>query len=170
MPINGETAFETWPLGQTPTKIEINNASANKVFVSSKLYMPGVWQMPQWGIEDGEDPLSAAVRELQQETGVVSTEFIAEAPRWLTYDFPPSVKAKVNRLSQGEWHGHAQKWFLMRLITDDSEIKITSDEVDPEWKWASPEEVVDQAVDHKREMYVEVMRTFAPFYNANKTL
>lgn len=126
--------------------------------------------MPQWGIEDGEDPLSAATRELQQETGVVSTELIAEAPQWLTYDFPPSVKAKVNRLSKGEWHGHAQKWYLMRLIADDREIRIVSGEVDPEWKWASPEEVIDQAVDHKRQMYEEVMRSFTPFFSTTRTI
>ncbi|XP_019242377.1 PREDICTED: nudix hydrolase 25 isoform X2 [Nicotiana attenuata] len=62
------------------------------------------------GIEDGEDPRSAAIRELREETGVISAEIIAEVPQWLTYDFPPAVKAKVSRLWGGEWHGQAQKW------------------------------------------------------------
>ncbi|PIA63703.1 hypothetical protein AQUCO_00201213v1 [Aquilegia coerulea] len=157
--------MEGVPTGYRPNVGVCLVNSQNQIFVASKLYMPGVWQMPQWAIEDGEEPLSAAIKELQEETGVVSTELITEAPRWLTYEFPPSVKAKVNRLSRGEWHGHAQKWFLMRMISDDSEVKIASSEVDPEWKWASPEEVVDQAVDHKRGMYEEVIRTFMPFFN-----
>ncbi|KAF5195071.1 Rna pyrophosphohydrolase [Thalictrum thalictroides] len=162
--------MEGVPTGYRPNVGVCLVNSKNQIFVASKLYMPGVWQMPQWAIEEGEEPLSAATRELQEETGVVSTEVIAEAPHWLTYDFPPSVKAKVNRLSKGEWHGHAQKWFLIRMISDDSEIKIASSEVDPEWKWASPKEVVDQAVDHKREMYEEVMRTFMPLFNATKRM
>ncbi|KAK7293887.1 hypothetical protein RJT34_16764 [Clitoria ternatea] len=64
------------------------------------------------GIEDGEEPKSAAIRELQEETRIVSAEIIAEVQKWLTYDFPPAVKAKVNRLWGGEWHGQTQKWSL----------------------------------------------------------
>ncbi|CAA2999459.1 nudix hydrolase 25-like [Olea europaea subsp. europaea] len=120
----------------------------------------------QGGIEDGEDPRSAAIRELREETGVVSAEIIAEVPNWLSYDFPPAVKAKVNRLWGGEWHGQAQKWFLMRLTKDEREINLANVETDPEfseWKWATPEEVTEQAVDYKRPTYEEVMRTFRPY-------
>ncbi|KZV57883.1 Nudix hydrolase [Dorcoceras hygrometricum] len=136
----------------------------NMVFVASRLNVPGAWQMPQGGIEEGEDPKSAAIRELKEETGIVSAEIIAEVPEWLTYDFPPAVKAKVNRLWGGEWHGQGQKWFLMRFGGDESEINLTG-ETDPEfseWKWALPEEVVEQAVDYKRPTYEEVMKTFQP--------
>nr|TKR63713.1 nudix hydrolase 25-like [Populus alba] len=144
--------------------------SDNLVFVASRLNVPGAWQMPQGGIEDGEEPKSAAIRELMEETGIVSAEIVAEVPNWLTYDFPPAVKAKVNRLWGGEWHGQAQKWFLMRLTKDESEINLASGEADPEfaeWKWASPEEVIEQAVDYKRPTYEEVMRTFRPYLNEN---
>ncbi|XP_039015102.1 nudix hydrolase 25-like [Hibiscus syriacus] len=144
--------------------------SDNQVFVASRLNVPGAWQMPQGGIEDGEEPRSAAIRELREETGVGSAEIIAEVPNWLTYDFPPAVKAKVNRLWGGEWHGQAQKWFLMRLTKDESEINLATGEADPEfaeWKWTTPEEVVEQAVDYKRPTYEEVMKNFGPYLRDN---
>ncbi|KAK6157599.1 hypothetical protein DH2020_011847 [Rehmannia glutinosa] len=143
----------------------------NMVFVASKLNVPGAWQMPQGGIEEGEEPQSAAIRELREETGVVTAEIIDEVPGWLTYDFPPAVKAKVNRLWRGEWHGQAQKWFLMRLTTDESEINLANGEIDQEfseWKWATPEEVIEQAVDYKRPTYEEVMKAFRPHFSSGK--
>ncbi|KAK3442617.1 hypothetical protein EUGRSUZ_B02907 [Eucalyptus grandis] len=127
--------------------------SDNQVFVASRLNVPGAWQMPQGAIEDDEEPKLAAIKKLREETGVVSAEIIAEA--------------KVNRLWGGEWHGQAQKWFLMRLTKDnDSEINLANGEADTEfaeWKWASPEEVIEQAVDYKRPQYEEVMKTFEPY-------
>ncbi|WCJ33550.1 RNA pyrophosphohydrolase [Euphorbia peplus] len=143
----------------------------NLIFVASRLNVPGAWQMPQGGIEDGEEPRAAAIRTLQEDTGVKSAEIIAEVPNWLTYDFPPAVKAKVNRLWGGEWHGQAQKWFLMRMMQDDSEINMGENgELEPEfseWKWTSPEEVIEQAVEYKRPTYEEVVKAFRSHLNEN---
>ncbi|KAL4321233.1 hypothetical protein AHAS_Ahas14G0090000 [Arachis hypogaea] len=145
---------------------ELEKKYCSKIFVASRLNVPGAWQMPQGGIEDGEEPKLAAIRELREETGIASAEIIAEVPKWLTYDFPPPVKTKVNRLWGGEWHGQAQKWFLMQLRDDDIEVNLATGEADPEfaeWKWASPEE----AVDYKRPTYEEVMRTFKPYFQGS---
>ncbi|KAK4261720.1 hypothetical protein QN277_004678 [Acacia crassicarpa] len=162
--------MEDLPQGYRPNVGVCIINSDDQVFVASKLNSPGAWQMPQGGIEDGEEPISAAIRELRQETGIVSAEIISEVPRWLTYDFPPHVKAKVDRLWRGDWHGHAQKWFLMRFTKDDSEINLANGEADPEfaeWKWSSPEEVIDQATEYKRPIYEEVLRTFKPYLQGN---
>ncbi|KAK9115921.1 hypothetical protein Sjap_014868 [Stephania japonica] len=165
--------MEGLPSGYRPNVGVCLVNSHNQIFVASRLNNPGAWQMPQGGIEDGEEPMAAALRELREETGVVSAEVLTEVSRWLTYDFPPSVKAKVNRLwGGGEWHGQAQKWFLMRLTSDDSEINLARGEVDPEfseWKWANPDDVVEQVVDYKREIYEEVMRTFVPYLSGKET-
>ncbi|KAI4369038.1 hypothetical protein MLD38_017530 [Melastoma candidum] len=141
--------------------------SDHQVFLVSRLNVPGAWQMPQGAIEDGEQPREAAISKLREETGIVSAEIINEVPNWLTYDFPPSVKAKVNRLWGGEWHGQAQKWFLMRMTReDDGEIKLAEGGADTEfaeWKWADPDEVIEQAVDYKRPAYEEVLNTFRAY-------
>ncbi|KAG9459196.1 hypothetical protein H6P81_003704 [Aristolochia fimbriata] len=159
-------AMEGLPAGYRPNVGVCLVNSQNQVFVASRLNVPGAWQMPQGSIDEGEEPLTAALRELREETGIVSAEILAEVPHWLTYDFPPPVKAKVNRLWGGIWNGQAQKWFLMKFTNDDTEINLSSAGVESEfseWKWTSPEEVIEQAVDYKRPAYEEVIKTFKPY-------
>ncbi|KAK7849399.1 nudix hydrolase 25 [Quercus suber] len=151
------------------------------VFVASRLNVPGAWQMPQlnlngYGIFNLRGVLKMVKNPNQQPLENYEKKLELCLPKlWLrfklvTYDFPPAVKAKVNRLWGGEWHGQAQKWFLMRLTKDESEINLANGEAEPEfaeWKWAGPEEVVEQAVDYKRPTYEEVIRTFEPYLSGN---
>ncbi len=123
------------------------------------------WQMPQGGIDKGEDEHRAALRELFEETGVSSVETIAESTRWYTYDFP----ANVNFVSEKKkkFAGQTQKWFLFQFTGDESEIQI--DRPDAEfnaWKWVPAEQVVDLIVDFKRDVYRQVVDEFMPFIDA----
>lgn len=122
-----------------------------------------IWQMPQGGIDRGEEPLMAAFRELHEETGVTSAEVIGEIPGWLSYDLPPSL---LGIALKGRYRGQRQRWFAMRFTGEDSEIDIRprrglKAEFDA-WRWAAMEEVPHDIVSFKRAIYDEVVRTFGP--------
>ncbi|KAM7265730.1 hypothetical protein ACFE04_003413 [Oxalis oulophora] len=140
--------------------------SSKKIFAASRLYIPDSWQMPQGGIDGDEDPKSAALRELKEETGVCSAEVIAEMPHWLTYDFPPKVREKLNRKWGSDWKGQAQKWYLLKFNGNEEEINLLGDGTEkPEfgaWSWMSPEQVLEHAVDFKKSVYKEVLEAFSP--------
>ncbi|KAI3911656.1 hypothetical protein MKW92_014763 [Papaver armeniacum] len=128
--------------------------SSNEVFSASRLDIPSAWQMPQGGIDEGEDPKAAAVRELSEETGVKSVEVIAEVPYWLTYDFPPPVREKLNKRWGTDYKGQAQKWFLLKLIGKDEEINLLGDGTEkPEF---------ENGLEFKKPVYEEVLKAFAP--------
>ncbi|XP_004288559.1 PREDICTED: nudix hydrolase 26, chloroplastic-like [Fragaria vesca subsp. vesca] len=141
---------------------------SKKIFAASRLDIPDSWQMPQGGIDEGEDPRTAAIRELREETGVQSAEILAETPHWLTYDFPPEARAKLQKLWGSDWKGQAQKWFLFKFTGKDEEVNLLGDgSGKPEfgkWSWISPEQVVDLAVDFKKPVYKKVFAVFAPYF------
>lgn len=123
------------------------------------------WQMPQGGIDPGEQPLQAAYRELREETNVVSASLLAEAPDWLSYDLPLEIGRESWR---GKYRGQVQKWFAFRFEGEESEIDIANPagthkaEFDA-WRWARLEETPDLIIPFKREVYREVARLFASF-------
>jgi putative (di)nucleoside polyphosphate hydrolase len=123
----------------------------------------GWWQMPQGGIDEGEAPAEAAMRELAEETGMRSGTIIAESTRWRPYDLPPSLMGKV---WGGRYRGQTQKWFVIRFTGDDGEIDIQPTDHDPEfddWRWAPIDDVLAAIVPFKRDVYAEVIEEFRPF-------
>ncbi|MTI43790.1 putative (di)nucleoside polyphosphate hydrolase [Roseibium hamelinense] len=121
------------------------------------------WQMPQGGIDKGEDPAKAALRELYEETSIKSVSVLAEAPGWLAYDYPPDV---VRKSRKGKYRGQAQKWFACRFAGSENEINIVSppDGHDAEfgaWRWEKAENLPSLIVPFKRPVYQSVVAAFS---------
>lgn len=118
------------------------------------------WQMPQGGIDDGEELAGAAVRELTEETGVTSAHIIEEAKDWFYYDLPPHL---VGVSWKGRYRGQKQRWFAMQFTGDESEVDISGIGHKPEfdaWRWADMEELPELIVSFKRDVYDQVVKAF----------
>jgi putative (di)nucleoside polyphosphate hydrolase len=143
-----------------------------KVFIARRIFTPGPdtseveqpWQMPQGGIDPGEDPLAAAHRELFEETSVRTVSLLDEIPDWIHYDLPDEV---LGIALKGKYRGQRQKWFAFSLDGDDSEIDLDapgSGALDPEfdaWRWEDFARVHDIIVPFKRPAYLRVQKAFA---------
>jgi putative (di)nucleoside polyphosphate hydrolase len=120
------------------------------------------WQMPQGGLDRGEDPREAALRELAEETSVTSVAFLAEAPDWLSYDLPGDVITKAWR---GRYRGQTQRWFAFRFTGEDSEINVLAPKGGHRaefsaWRWERMERLPELIIPFKRGVYEGVVRAF----------
>ncbi|MCA0203781.1 RNA pyrophosphohydrolase [Pararhodobacter sp.] len=118
------------------------------------------WQMPQGGIDEGEDPRAAALRELQEETGVppALVQVLAETPDWLAYDLPPEL---LGKMWKGRYRGQKQKWYLLRFLGRDDQIDLEQEHPEfSEWRWVTAEEMIEAIVPFKREIYRQVVAAF----------
>lgn len=133
-----------------------------KVFVAQRLDSTlEAWQMPQGGLDRGEDAQEGALRELEEETGISrdKVEIVARCPIELTYDLPDDL---VGKMWGGKWRGQRQTWFLMRFLGEDEDVDLET--ADPEfraWKWAEPAELPALIVPFKKAMYAKLLEAFA---------
>ena len=129
-------------------------------WVGRRLDTPDAWQMPQGGIDAGETPEDAALRELEEEIGTAKAEILYATPGWLTYDLPPEL---ATRIWKGKWRGQAQRWFALRFTGSDSDIDIQTKH--PEfgaWRWVPRADLPRLIVAFKRPVYEAVVEIFEP--------
>jgi len=138
---------------------------AGLVFVARRIdTLVEAWQMPQGGIDEGEDPRVAALRELEEEIGTTKAEIMAESRDWLSYDLPEHL---VPQLWGGKYRGQKQKWFALRFLGEDSDINIETKHPEfSQWKWVTPAEVPELIVPFKRELYQAVVGEFSSLFSS----
>ena len=124
----------------------------NKIFVGKRIDNPGdSWQMPQGGVDENEDFLKAAKRELEEETNIRTVTVIKELKEWLTYDLPENL---LGKLWKGKYRGQKQKWFIMKFLGKNNEINVkTKNPEFLDWKWVEPSELPKIAVHFKINVY-----------------
>ena len=142
--------FKKLPLRKGVGVVLLN--SENKVFVAKRIDNPkNFWQMPQGGVDNNEDFLSAALRELKEETSINNVKLIKELDGMTTYELPDNL---LGIIWKGKYRGQKQKWFLMRFIGNDNEINLKTKHPEfLEWQWIEIDEITNFVVDFKFEIY-----------------
>jgi len=157
-----EEKFKRLPLRSGVGIILLNKE--NKVFVAKRIDNPkNFWQMPQGGVDDGEDYLSAAFRELEEETSVKNVKLIKEIEGTTSYELPDNL---LGIIWKGKYKGQKQKWFLMRYIGKDEDININTKKPEfLEWKWIDISRITEVVVDFKLEVYKELQEKIKKIIN-----
>ena len=129
----------------------------NKIFVAQRIdNQKNFWQMPQGGVDEGENYLTAAYRELEEETSIKNVDLIKELDGLISYELPKNL---LGVIWKGKYRGQEQKWFVMRFLGQDSEINIkTTNPEFCEWKWIDLEKITDLVVDFKLHVYEDVKK------------
>jgi len=157
-----EEKFKRLPLRSGVGIVLLNKE--NKVFVAKRIDNPkNFWQMPQGGVDDGEDHLSAAFRELEEETSVKNVKLIKEIEGTTSYELPDNL---LGIIWKGKYKGQKQKWFLMRYIGKDEDININTKKPEfMEWKWIDISRITEVVVDFKLEVYKELQEKIKKIIN-----
>jgi len=136
----------------------------NRVFVAKRIdNQENFWQMPQGGVDSGEDYLAAAYRELEEETSIKDVDLVMELDGLISYDLPKSL---LGIIWKGKYRGQEQKWFVMRFLGQDSDINIkTKNPEFCEWKWIDLENITDLVVDFKLHVYEDVKKKVKEIIN-----
>ncbi len=154
--------FKNLPLRNGVGIVVLNKE--NKVFVAKRIDNPkNFWQMPQGGVDEGEDLLSAAYRELEEETSMKKVELIQEIEGILTYELPDHL---LGIIWKGKYKGQKQKWFLMKYLGDNDEINIKTKKPEfLEWKWVELDRITEAVVDFKLNVYKELQKKIKKIIN-----
>ena len=136
----------------------------NKVFVAKRIDNPkNFWQMPQGGVDEGEDLLNAAYRELKEETSIFNVKLIKEIEDWTQYDLPSKL---IGIIWKGRYKGQKQKWFIFKFLGKDTEINIkTKNPEFLDWKWIEIGKITEIVVDFKKEVYQKVEKEIKKIIN-----
>ena len=154
--------FSELPLRSGVGIVVLNKS--NKVFVAQRIDNPkNFWQMPQGGVDDGEDFLKAAYRELYEETSIKNVELIKKLDGTITYELPDRL---LGIIWKGKYRGQKQKWFLMRFLGEDKEINIkTKNPEFLDWKWIDIDQITEVVVDFKLHVYKELKEKIKKIIN-----
>tara|TARA_Y100001958_G_C20936210_1_gene344541 strand:+ start:104 stop:580 length:477 start_codon:yes stop_codon:yes gene_type:complete len=157
-----EEKFRKLPLRSGVGIVVLNNK--NEVFVAKRIDNPkNFWQMPQGGVDEGEDFLSAAYRELEEETSIKNVKLIKEIEGTMTYELPDHL---LGIIWKGKYKGQKQKWFLMRFLGEDKDINIKTNKPEfLEWKWIELDTLTEVAVDFKLHVYKELKEKIKKIIN-----
>ena len=154
--------FQKLPYRNGVGIVVLNNE--NKVFVAKRIDNPkNFWQMPQGGVDEGENLLNAAYRELKEETSIFNVKLIKEIEDWTQYDLPSKL---IGIIWKGRYKGQKQKWFIFKFLGDDTEINIkTKNPEFLDWKWIEIGKITEIVVDFKKEVYQKVEKEIKKIIN-----